>query len=52
MKKRKHYSEEIRRRAKIMWLSGNYSSDKEIARELGMRVDDLFELGEGSEVSR
>lgn len=37
MNKRKHYSEDIRRRAKIMWLSGNYSSDKEIARELGIQ---------------
>lgn len=33
---RKHYTEEIRRRAKIMWLSGNYSSDKDIAAELGI----------------
>lgn len=37
MKKRKHYSEDIRRRAKIMWLSGNYGSDKEIARVLGIQ---------------
>jgi transposase-like protein len=34
---RKHYPEDIRRRAKIMWLSGNYGSDKEIARELGIQ---------------
>ncbi len=37
MAKRRQYSEDIRRRAKIMWLSGNYSSDKEIARELGIQ---------------
>lgn len=36
MKDRRHYSEDVRRRAKIMWLSGNYGSDKEIARELGI----------------
>lgn len=31
------YSEEIHRKAKIMWLSGNYKSDKEIARVLGIK---------------
>jgi transposase-like protein len=36
VKERHHYSEEVRRRAKIMWLSGNYSSDKDIAKELGV----------------
>jgi uncharacterized protein YjcR len=30
----KTYSDEIHRKAKIMWLSGNYKSDKEIARLL------------------
>jgi len=32
----KTYPEEIHRQAKIMWLSGNYKSDKEIARVLGI----------------
>jgi len=32
----KTYSEEIHRKAKIMWLSGNYKSDKEIAQLLGI----------------
>jgi len=32
----KRYKDDVKRQAKIMWLSGNYKSDKAIAAALGL----------------